>query len=71
MCIVNHSCRRCAVEHTMLRSDGRLLCVNRLLRRQPAIMDAAGRQPTIPRPPSRLVPAPALGVCPSIGQGRT
>jgi hypothetical protein len=59
MYIVNFPCRRCAVEHTMLRSDGRLLCINCLLRRQPAVMDAADRRLTLPRPPSRFVPAPA------------
>ena len=39
MYIVNLPCPRCAVEHTVLRSDGRLLCINCLLRRQPATLD--------------------------------
>jgi hypothetical protein len=39
MYIVNLPCQRCAVEHTMLRSDGRLLCMNCLLHRRPATED--------------------------------
>ena len=39
MHIVNFPCPRCTVEQTVLRSDGRLLCINCLLRRQPATLD--------------------------------
>jgi hypothetical protein len=39
MHVVNFRCPRCAVEQTVLRSDGSLLCINCLLRRQPATLD--------------------------------
>jgi hypothetical protein len=39
MHVVNFRCPRCHVEQTVLRSDGSLLCINCLLRRQPATLD--------------------------------
>ena len=39
MHVVNFRCPRCTVEQTVLKSDGRLLCLNCLLHRQPATLD--------------------------------
>jgi hypothetical protein len=53
MYIVNLPCPRCAVEHTMLRSDGRLLCINCLLHHRPAVAD---RPTPLPSSSWRLFP---------------
>jgi len=55
MHVVAFPCPRCTVEQTVLRSDGRLLCINCLLRRQPATLDP----PAALRASARRVSAPA------------
>ena len=55
MHVVNFACPRCTVQQTVLRSDGRLLCINCLLRRQPATLDP----PAALRMSWRRVSAPA------------
>ena len=53
MHIVNFPCPRCAVEHTMRRSDGRPLCINCLLRRRSTRADASPERSGTPNAASQ------------------